>query len=57
MFCTPNQYYSGDQIRKNEMGGTCGTHGGQEKCIKGYCGRAGGKRPGSRWDDNNKMDL
>jgi len=39
-------YYSGDQIKKNELGGACGTHGGQEKCIQGYCGRADGKRPG-----------
>ena len=47
----------GDQLKKNEMGGACGTHGGQEKCIQGYCGRADGKRPGGRWDDNTKMDL
>ena len=54
---TRNQYYSGDQIRKNEMGGACGTHGGQEKCIQGYCGKADGLRPRGRWDDNTKMDL
>ena len=44
--CTPNQYYSGDHIKKNEMDGACGTHGGQENCVQGYCGRVDGKRPG-----------
>jgi hypothetical protein len=28
--------YSGDEIKKNEMGGTCGTNGRQEKCIQGF---------------------
>jgi len=27
------RYNSDDQIKKNEMGGPCGTYGGQEKCI------------------------
>jgi len=30
------KYYSGCQIRKNEMGGTCGTCGRQERCIGGF---------------------
>jgi hypothetical protein len=25
------KYYSGDQIKKNEMGGACGTYGGEER--------------------------
>ena len=28
MTCTP---YSGDQIEKSEMGGTCSTYGGEER--------------------------
>jgi len=26
----------GDQIKKNEMGGACGTNGEQEKCKQGF---------------------
>jgi len=27
------KYYTGDQIKKNEMGRACGTYGRQERCI------------------------
>jgi hypothetical protein len=27
-------YYSGDKINKNEIGGTCSTYGGEERCIQ-----------------------
>jgi len=30
-----NESYSGDQIKK-EMGGPCGTYGGEEGCIQGF---------------------
>jgi len=26
--------YSDDQIKKNEMGGACGMHGGEERCAQ-----------------------
>jgi hypothetical protein len=43
------------------VGGTCGMHGGGEKCLRGLVGRPEGKGPlGSprrRWEDNIKMDL
>jgi hypothetical protein len=44
------------------MGGTCGTHGGGEKCLQRVLvGRPEGKRPlgrpRHRWEDNIKMDL
>jgi len=29
------KYYSGDQIRKDEMGRACGIYGGEEKCMQG----------------------
>jgi hypothetical protein len=29
------KYYSGGKIKKNEMGGACGTYGGQERYIQG----------------------
>jgi hypothetical protein len=43
------------------MGGTCGTHGGGERCSQDLVGRHEGKRPlgrpRRRWEDNIKMDL
>ena len=32
------QYYSGDQIDKNEMGGAGSTYEGEERCIRGFSG-------------------
>jgi hypothetical protein len=29
------KYYLGDQIKKNKMGGACGMHGEEERCIQG----------------------
>jgi hypothetical protein len=34
------KYYYSDQIKENEVGGACGTHGGEEKYIQDYSGRA-----------------
>jgi len=31
-------------MKKNEMGGTCGTYGGEERCIHGLVGKPDGKR-------------
>jgi hypothetical protein len=31
------------QVKANEMGGECGTHGRGEKSIKGFGGKARGK--------------
>jgi hypothetical protein len=50
-----------DQIKKNEGGGACGTHGGGEKLVKGFGGKARRKRPlerpRRRWKCGIKMDL
>ena len=55
MTCTP---YSGDQIKKSEMGGTCSTYGGEEKILMGKPeGQIPLGRPRCRWEDNIKMDL
>ena len=35
---SPNSYYSGDRIEKNEKGWACGTYGRQERCIQGSSG-------------------
>jgi hypothetical protein len=37
------KYYSDDQIKKNEIGGACGTYGGQERCIHYFGGETRGK--------------
>ena len=38
MICTLTQYFAGDKIKKNEMGGACSTYGGKERCAQGYGG-------------------
>ena len=37
-FALLTKYWSGDQIKNNEMGGECGMYGGQERCIWGFGG-------------------
>jgi len=32
------KYSSGDQIKKNEMGGACSMYGGGQKCTQGFGG-------------------
>jgi hypothetical protein len=32
--------YTDDQIKEDEMGGACGTHGGEEKCLKEFGGES-----------------
>jgi hypothetical protein len=41
MICT--KYYSGDQIKENEMGGTCGTYGREESYLGGFVWETLGK--------------
>jgi hypothetical protein len=31
-------YHWGDHVKKTEMGRTCGTYGGEEKCIQSFSG-------------------
>jgi len=55
MTCTP---YSGDQIEKSEMGGTCSTYGGKERVLMGKPeGQIPLGRLRCRWEGNIKMDL
>ena len=37
IYTSPNTV-RGDHIKKNEMGGACGTCGGQERCVQGFGG-------------------
>jgi hypothetical protein len=32
------KYFSGDKVKKTEMGRTCGTYGGEERCIQCFSG-------------------
>jgi hypothetical protein len=31
---------SGDEVKKTEMGRTCGAYGGEKRCIQGFSGEA-----------------
>jgi transposase len=48
-------------MKEDEVGGTCGTHGGGERFYRVLVGRTEGKRPlgrpRRRREDNIKMDL
>jgi hypothetical protein len=43
------------------MGRTCGTYGGEERCIRALVGKPEGRRPlerpRRRWENNIKTDL
>ena len=43
MICFFNKYDSGDQIKKIEMGGACGTYGREERRTQGFSGQIQGK--------------
>jgi hypothetical protein len=48
----------GDQIKKNEMGGVCGTYGRQERVLLGIPeGKRPLGKPRLRWEDNIKMNI
>jgi hypothetical protein len=33
-------YYFGEEIKRNEMGGACGTYRGEERCVQRFGGKA-----------------
>jgi hypothetical protein len=37
------KYYSGAQMKKNELVGSCGTYGGEERCLRGFDGESSWK--------------
>ena len=55
------QYFSGDKIEKNEMGGARSAYGGERDVYRVLMGKPEGKRPlgrhRRRWEDDIKMDL
>jgi hypothetical protein len=55
-----NKYYYANQIKENEVGGICGTHGRGEECVQAFVGKEGKiplLRPRRRWEDGIRMDL
>ena len=60
-FVLLTKYYWGDQIRKNESGGACGTYGERRGAYRVLMGKPEGirklGRPRCRWEDNIKVDL
>jgi hypothetical protein len=57
------KYYYADQIKENEVDGTCSTHGrGEERTVyKVLVGKQEGKRPlerpRRRWEDGIRIDV
>jgi len=55
------KYYSGDQIKKNEMDRARSAYGGEERYIEGFGREPEGKRrpgrPRRRSKDNIRMNL
>jgi len=55
------EYYSGNKIKKNEMGETYGTYGDRRSAYKVLVGRLEGERPLGRprsiWKDNIVLNL
>jgi hypothetical protein len=37
-YAVVTKHHSGNQVKKTEMGRTCGTYGGEERCIQGFSG-------------------
>jgi hypothetical protein len=54
------EYYSGDPVKQNEMGGACGTYGGEKRCIECFVRRLEETRslvkPRNSMEYNIKMD-
>jgi hypothetical protein len=40
IFCTHPKYYHADQIKDNEVGGTCRMHGRGEEIVQGFSRKA-----------------
>jgi hypothetical protein len=56
-----SKYHSGDEVKKTEMGRTCGTFGERRGAYRVLAGIPEGRRPlgrpRRRWKNNIKMDL
>jgi hypothetical protein len=56
-----NKHSEGDQMKEDEMGQACGTHGGEQRCVQDFGGKTEAKRPlgipSSRWKNNFHVDI
>jgi hypothetical protein len=43
-FVLNTRYYQADQMKENEVGRACGTHGSGQKLIQGFGGKARRKK-------------
>jgi hypothetical protein len=61
MICTSHQYYTSDQIKKNETGRICGTCGDEDRYTLGFGQQTKEMRPfrklSRRWENNIKKDI
>jgi hypothetical protein len=61
LYSSPNVYYLGDKIKKNELNRECKMHAETKGACRALVGKPEGRkplgRPRCRWDDNIKMDL
>jgi len=63
MICPPHQILIGWSVKKDKMGGTCGTYAEEERCIQGFGRKPRGKRVNCkdinkcRWEYNITIDL
>jgi hypothetical protein len=61
IICTYLQISLASQVKANEVGGACGTHGRGEKSVQGFGGKPEGRRPlgrpRRRWEDGVRTDL
>jgi hypothetical protein len=61
LFIVFSKYYYGDEIKEDEMGGSCRTHGRDEKLTPSLSEILNGRDPlerfRGRWKENIKIDL
>jgi hypothetical protein len=60
MICSPHEYYSGDEININEMGGECSTYGERGGAYRFWWGNLRERyhlEDRRRLEDSIKMDL
>jgi len=55
MICTAPQKLFGDQMKEDEMCGTCSTYRGEERCIQSFGGEALGKE--TIWDNRHRWEV
>jgi hypothetical protein len=52
-----SRYYSVDEIKVDEMDGSCSTYGKMRNAYNILVGKGSPGRPRRRWEDNFRMDI